>query len=89
MEDSKEQNNQNGTGLRKQVREQILGYVIASFGLVAGLAWNDAIRAFIDFVFPLSKNSVFAKFFYAIVMTVLVVVITTYLIRLIRDRDKI
>jgi len=67
--------------LQKDIRERTLGYISAAFGLVAGLAWNDAVKALIEYVFPLSQNTLFAKFTYAVLITVFVVFATSYLIR--------
>jgi len=46
---------------------------------VAGLAWNEAIKALIEYLYPLDKNSLLAKFVYAALITIIVVVFTTYL----------
>jgi hypothetical protein len=62
-----------------QVREKTMGYILAALGFVVALAWNDAIKTFIEYVFPLNKNSIFIKFIYALVMTVLIVVATILL----------
>jgi hypothetical protein len=34
--------------LRLKVREQTVNYILAAFGFVAGLAWNEAIKSLID-----------------------------------------
>ena len=68
--------------IKKEAKKQVLAYVTAGFGLVAGLAWNEAIKALIDYLFPLSQNSVWIKFLYAIIMTFVVVVISLYLVKL-------
>ncbi|MBI4225078.1 MAG: hypothetical protein HY617_01985 [Candidatus Sungbacteria bacterium] len=65
--------------LRQEVRERTLGYVIAAFGLVAGLAWNDAVKALIEYMFPLKENTISAKIIYAILITLVVVACTMYL----------
>lgn len=70
--------------IRRNLREQTVGYVTAALGLVAGLAWNDAISNLIAFAFPLSKNSLIAKFAYAVTITFLVVIITGWLFRFAR-----
>lgn len=69
-----------GGELSGQVRERVFGYILAALGLVAGLAWNDAIKALIESIFPLESNTVLAKFVYAVVLTVVVVIVTVYLI---------
>ena len=70
--------------LRKEVREKTISYIVAAFGLVAGLAWNDAIKSFIEYLFPLQRNNLWVKFIYAILITFVVVLISVYLIRLIK-----
>ena len=62
----------------------ILAGPVLIFGLVAGLAWNDAISALIAHWFPIERNSILAKFIYAAAVTVVVVLITTYVVRLLR-----
>lgn len=70
--------------IEREVRERVVGYLTAALGLVAGLAWNDAISALIALWFPIERNSILAKFIYAGVVTVVVVLITTYVVRLLR-----
>lgn len=62
--------------IRMQVQEKTVGYILAALGFVVALAWNDAISTFIKYIFPLDKNGLLAKFFYALVVTVLIVVAT-------------
>ena len=59
----------------KEVRTKTFTYVSTALGLVAGLAWNDAIKALIDLLFPFSKNALAAKFLYAILITLVVVLL--------------
>lgn len=78
-----------GSELQREVREKTLGYIITSFGLVAGLAWNDVIKAFIERFFPDPGNGLKAKLIYALIMTVFVVAISLYLSRLFKiDKKK-
>ena len=64
--------------LEQEVLKKTFKYVIASFGLVAGLAWNEAIKAFIEVVFPLQNDTMIAKFIYAAVITIVVVLVSLY-----------
>lgn len=59
----------------KEVRGKSVAYISTALGLVAGLAWNDAIKATIDSLFPFSKDALTAKFIYAIIVTVAVVIL--------------
>ena len=76
------------TELEREVREKTLGYIITSFGLVAGLAWNDAIKTFIESFFPDPGNSIRAKFIYALIMTIFVVAVSLYLSRIFKVEKK-
>lgn len=60
-----------------------MGYVTAALSLVAGLAWNDAVKAAITYYFPAQTSSITAQFLYAIAMTVIVVLLTLVLRRVI------
>lgn len=74
--------------LEYEVRERTLSYIVAAFGLIAGLAWNDAVKSLIEYVFPLSGNTLLAKFLYAALITLAVVFITVYLGRiLLREKE--
>jgi len=77
-----------GAELEKEIREKTLGYIITSFGLVAGLAWNDAIKALIDRFASDPGNGLKAKFLYAIIMTVFVVAVSLYLSKIFKVEKK-
>lgn len=68
--------------LRTEIQEKVIGYVGAGFGLIASLAWNEAIKALIEYVFPLKQNTILAKFLYAGAMTLVLVFVTMYLVRI-------
>lgn len=67
--------------LKHEVQAKVVSYITAAFGLVAGLAWNEAIKALIEFSFPLSRNTLVAKFLYASLVTIVVVGISTVLMK--------
>ncbi len=78
-----------GRSIKNDVREKTVGYVLAGLGVVAGLAWNEAINGLIEYLFPLSRSGVFAKFLYAFLMTLMLVLVTSYLMRMIqKDQDN-
>jgi len=77
-----------GAELEREIREKTLGYIITSFGLVAGLAWNDAIKAFIERFFAEPGDGLKAKFLYATIVTVAVVAISLYLARIFKVEKK-
>ncbi|HRY82675.1 MAG TPA: DUF5654 family protein [Candidatus Moranbacteria bacterium] len=74
--------------IRREVRNKIAGYITAAFGLVAGLAWNDAIKSLIEYFFPLGANNLWVKFIYAIAITLAVVIISIYLMKIFRDKEE-
>ncbi|MFA6973301.1 MAG: DUF5654 family protein [Parcubacteria group bacterium] len=76
-----------GSKIKKEFQNKIIGYIVAAFGLVAGLAWNEAVKALIENFFPLSQNGMLAKFIYAIAITLVLVIVTVYLTHLIAEKE--
>lgn len=79
--------------LSGEVREKVVGYIVAAFGLIAGLAWNDAVKALIEQFIPSKQNSLLAKFGYAALISIVVIAVSMYLVRLtkkkeVADREK-
>jgi len=68
--------------LRKELRAQSIGYIVAALGLVAGLSWNDAIKSVIDHFFNTAGSGILAKFIYALAITVLIIVLSQFLLRM-------
>jgi len=64
---------------RREFNRRVLTYVGGGFGIVAALAWNEAIKELIQYLFPLSKDTLLAKFAYALVLTAAVVAVIRYL----------
>ena len=67
--------------LRREVRKRTVTYIAAALGLVVGLAWNEAIKAVIEYLFPLDQNTMAAKIIYAGIMTVVLVFATAYVLK--------
>ena len=63
---------------KRELAEQMLTLSTAAFGLVAALAWNEAIKSFVDqYIQPYFPNTaIYYKFFYAVLVTLLAVLIT-------------
>lgn len=74
--------------ISREVKEKTLGFIITALGLVAGLAWNEAIQSLIKSFFAVDKDSIWVKFFYAIVMTLALVFVTVYLARLFGKNEE-
>jgi len=60
----------------KEFRQKMISYILAAFGLVAALAWNDTIKSLIEHLFPLEKNNILIKFIYALIITFVIVIIS-------------
>ena len=67
--------------MSSEVLDKLVELITAAFGLVAALAWNTAIQELFTVIFP-EAGDLIAKFLYAVVVTVIVVVITIRLGRL-------
>jgi hypothetical protein len=57
---------------RRAIVARMLSYIAAGLGVVAGLAWNDAVKSAIDFLIPAEGTGVIAKVAYAVVITLVV-----------------
>ena len=61
--------------LRQEVLDKIAALVTAAFGLVAALAWNDAIKAVFKEIFGTS-DAVGPMLAYAVIITIIAVILT-------------
>lgn len=68
--------------LTSEIREHTVGYILTALGLVAGFAWNEAIKSLIEYIFPVGQNGLVARFVYAGLITLVVVIVSSYLMRL-------
>lgn len=64
-----------------EVTTQLLSLATSALGLVAALAWNDAVQAVFKEYFP-AGSGITAKFLYAILVSLLILVVTLNLTRL-------
>ncbi len=67
--------------LRKSLTTQMGALITTAFGLIAALAWNGAIQALFQRIFG-TATSVVPMFTYAIVVTIIAVVVIFYFSRL-------
>lgn len=65
----------------KKIVSESLTMMVTAFGLVAALAWNEAVKALINEFVP-RASGVLSLFIYAILVTILAVVIGTRLGRI-------
>ncbi|MCH8049194.1 hypothetical protein IH979_00600 [Patescibacteria group bacterium] len=78
-----------GEAITVRVREKAVGYLLAGFGIVAGLAWNEAMKELIEVLYPIDQNSLVAKFIYAAAMTLLVVIASAVFLRFSKKKEEI
>jgi uncharacterized membrane protein YidH (DUF202 family) len=71
-----------------RLREQIFTLIGGAFGLVAALAWNDAVQTLFREIFPVQAHSVIAKFAYAAVVTVIAVYFLIKVEKIFRKTEK-
>ena len=64
----------------KMIMETILALITTAFAFVAGEAWNSAIQAFIE-SFIGSGDAIPSLFIYAIIVTVIAVIVTVLIAR--------
>lgn len=62
--------------IKSEIINKTVTLMLAGLGLVAALAWNDAIQSLVNLLFPLQKNTVMAKFFYAFLITAGIVIVS-------------
>ncbi len=76
--------------MHKEVLKELLTLSSAAFGLVAALAWNEAIQSIVNKYLSFGEaGSVVSKLLYAIIVTILAVVVTINLTKIrARFEDK-
>lgn len=73
--------------MEKEIVEKISTLVTSAFGLVAALAWNEAIQSLFKEGGPLFPLASFGPWAYAILVTVIAVIATVWVGRL-ADKAK-
>ncbi|MFH1544780.1 MAG: DUF5654 family protein [archaeon] len=64
--------------MQAEVIEKIAALITAAFGLVAALAWNDAIKALFKEVFG-SAETLIPMMIYAVIITIIAVIATIWI----------
>ena len=91
MSDSNGRKNKTGifSELSSAVKERMITLLLAGFGFVAALAWNEAVQALVLEIFPLARSGLVAKFVYAIIITIVLAVLSLRLAKLTKkEEDK-
>lgn len=73
---------------QRAIKKRMFTHIAAGFGLVVGLAWNDAIKFTIEHLVPDIGNTIIAKVVYAIVITVIVGLVLFYMDRMFDKNQK-
>jgi len=68
-------NTDSSSPIHKEILDKIAALVTAAFGLVAALAWNDAIKAIFKEVFG-TADAIGPMLVYAIIITIIAVILT-------------
>ena len=67
--------------MKSKIVAESLTMMTSAFGLVAALAWNEAIKSVIDQFVPKGKGTL-SLFIYASIVTILIVIVSTRLARI-------
>lgn len=65
-----------------------MDYIAAALTLVAGMAWNDAIKTTLDRYFSEGRETILGRYVYAIIVTIISVLLI-YMISRVKDTAKI
>lgn len=82
---------ENKVRLHREIIKQMLTLASSGFGLVAALAWNQVIQEFVNTYvkkFFGSSSGPISLLIYAVVVTVLAVVVTLYLTKLLEKTQS-
>lgn len=89
--EKKEEEEKKDPGLHLQVAKQMVTLATNGFGLVAALAWNNVIKDFIDNYITkyLPAGGILSLLIYALIVTVIAVLVTTNLAKTVERLEKL
>ena len=61
---------------KKVFKEKMTTLILGGFGLVAALAWNEAIKSLFETLLPQKSSALIGKFLYALFITLIVVIVS-------------
>lgn len=73
--------------MKKEVIERFITLIAAAFGFVAALAWNSAIQETFKYFFGI-QSTLIAMFVYAVLVTIIAVIITLWLSKISEKSKK-
>lgn len=59
-------------------------YIVTAAALTVGMAWNTAVKDAVDYYYPLKRNNVQANFVFALIVTILLLIVIYFF----TDADK-
>ncbi|MBU1036652.1 hypothetical protein KKF32_01275 [Patescibacteria group bacterium] len=71
----------------KELMSKISTLFLGALGLVAALAWNDAVQALFRVIFK-EQSSIIAKFAYAVVITIIVVLVSWKIMKILDKKNQ-
>lgn len=74
--------------VRTQALEKMITLLTGGFGLVAALAWNDAVKKLFAELFGEERSSLIAQLGYAVAVTIIVVILSINLSRLTKKKER-
>jgi len=74
--------------MNKQVIEKLAALITAAFGLVAALAWNEAIKSLFAVEGPLHFLASGGVWVYAVIVTILAVLVTIWIGKTLEKLDE-
>ena len=72
--------------INEEIKEKTLTFILGGFGLVAALAWNEAIKSLFETFFP-KESALIGKFIYAIIVTIIVAVVSSQLTKISQKKE--
>ena len=72
--------------INEEIKEKTLTFILGGFGLVAALAWNEAIKSLFETFFP-KESALIGKFIYAIIVTIIVAVVSSRLTKISQKKE--
>jgi len=73
--------------VKKELKEKTITLILGGFGLVAALAWNEAIKTLFETIFP-KKSELVGKFIYAVIVTIVVVLVSLQFRKITKSSEK-
>lgn len=79
------------TSMREEIIEKLAQLTTAAFGLIAALAWNDAVKTLFQEGGPLASLASYGPWIYAVIVTVIAVFAAIWIGRAaqrVKDEDE-